>query len=175
MLENKVPKIATLLVIATTIPQFYYLYNVLIEDFESPLFYESMKKGIDWVNFANIFFTSVYFGLEAIKFFDRRNRGSKMRAQSNYFFILIPVAACLLSLSFIENIDKLSILPAAGADLALMAIETKSTIEGLMPYWLFNIKYRVHIFTIINLAFYYYAMKNFKIDIERNPEKYTNL
>ena len=53
-----------------------------------------------------------------------------------------------------------------------MVIETKSATDGLMPYWLFNIKYRLHIFTIINLAFYYYAMKNLTIDIKKNPDNY---
>ena len=53
-----------------------------------------------------------------------------------------------------------------------MVIETKSATDGLMPYWLFNIKYRLHIFTIINLAIYYYAMKNLTTDIKKNPDNF---
>jgi len=172
MLENKVPKISTILIIGTTIPQLYFVYKMMLEEYESYEFFEYIKKGVDWVNYSNAFFTSIYFGLEAIKFYDRRNKVRKHRPQLNFYLILIPLALSLFSLSFHEVKNKNSILPTVGADMILMGIETKSTIDGVMPYWLFNIKYRLHIFTIINLGFFYWALKNMKKDLEKYPEKY---
>lgn len=48
----------TLLIIGSTFPTLYYLYDVLTHEYEDPIFYQSIKKGIDWFNYFNIFTVS---------------------------------------------------------------------------------------------------------------------
>lgn len=51
----------TLLAIGTTIPSFYFLYNLVWEKYDSEKFYNSIKQGVDWINYLNAFSVIICF------------------------------------------------------------------------------------------------------------------
>ncbi len=87
------------------------------------------------------FFYAVIFGLEAVKFKDRKAKNLLPRRGYGYQFLLIPFFIQLASIAFVNVVDKKMMTTSIVADGAMLLIEAKLTNEGVIPFWLFNLRY----------------------------------
>jgi len=53
-----------------------------------------------------------------------------------------------------------------------MGIESVLTNQNLIPYWMYDLRFRMHIFNILQLACLYYALRYLSEDVNLHPEKY---
>lgn len=172
LMDQKAPRIGTVLAIGSTVPCFYYLYKLVWEEYNSKEFYQSIKGCVDWINYVNIFTAAVYFGLEAVRYSDRRAKHHWKSPRQTYVFALIPLVLSFGSLSFTDSIHKYMILPTLASDVSMLLVESVLTNQNLIPYWVFDFKYRIHFFTIMQLCCLHYGLKYLGQDVAEHPEKY---
>ncbi|KRX07454.1 hypothetical protein PPERSA_11003 [Pseudocohnilembus persalinus] len=173
-LATNTPRICAGLLLGASLPQFYYLYQAIWRDYQDRDFVKYLKKSIDYVNYKNAFFAAVIFGLESVKFVDQRAKNIVQKNKMAYTLVLIPLGLSLTSHSFLFDgyIDKKIVFPSYIADGALLVLEANLSNQGLIPFWLFNLRYQVHLFDIFYLVCIYYAFKHLNEDMEKNPHRY---
>lgn len=55
-----------------------------------------------------------------------------------------------------------------------LVIIAKFAGEGLVPYWYYNITYNIYVFDIFFLFLIYFALKNIKWNLNKNPQDYES-
>ena len=89
----------------------------------------------------NAFFCATIFGLECVRFKDRKAKFVLPRKGYGYLFLLIPFFLSMFTISFFNVIDKKMMMTSIASDGLLLMIEAKLTNEGVIPFWLFNLRY----------------------------------
>lgn len=56
--------------------------------------------------------------------------------------------------------------------MSLLLLESKLTNEGLITFWMFNLRYQIHIFDLLYLTFIFFGTKRYRNEIEKHPNKF---
>jgi len=127
---------------------------------------------VDWINLKNVFTFSIIFGLEAVRFLDRKAKRSIVKPKSYFLKALMPIPFMFCSISMWDNINKYFVLGTLAQDVTLMLMETQLTNFGLIPFWFYNLRYIMHLCDVVFLALILFSLKNLRNDIEKRPHKY---
>jgi hypothetical protein len=104
-------------------------------------FWILLKKSIDFINIKSAFCCSIIFGLEAVKFLDRKAKNTMTKKGSTFLILLIPLFLQFFTITYFNYIDKKSMISSLAQDCLLLLIEGKLTNEGVIPFWFFNLRY----------------------------------
>ena len=142
-------------------------------EYENIKYTESLKKSVDYINIKNALICGILLGLKMVSYIDIKAKNKSLTQKGNqYLSLMIPLLCCFGTLSFWDYLDKRLIIGSILSDTVLMIIEIKIVNEAIMPFWLFNLRYPMHILDIIYLSCIYHSLKNLRGDINKNSHKY---
>jgi len=142
-------------------------------DYTEAGYYRYIQKSIDYFNLKNAFCCATILGLQVVKYCDVKATKRALPPRGNVFlWLLLPITISFTSLSFWDVLDKKMLIGSYFTDAALLFVETKLVNEAVMPFWLFNLKYSIHVFDLIYLTCIYFSMKNLRENIDKMPHKY---
>ncbi len=155
----------------------YWYYQSIFREYNDPLYIDSIKKYIDCQNIKNTFYGGLVLGLLVSKYSDYKvsHKALMKLHRPMEFLVLVPICLAFSTLSFQNYSRSHAVYGTLLGDAALMFGESLLVNAGILPFWLFTIRYYQHVFDCGSIFFLTFGLNNLKSDIESYPENYLHL
>eukprot|EP01017_Pseudomicrothorax_dubius_P051105 TRINITY_DN9774_c0_g1_i2.p1 TRINITY_DN9774_c0_g1~~TRINITY_DN9774_c0_g1_i2.p1 ORF type:complete len:218 (-),score=34.75 TRINITY_DN9774_c0_g1_i2:59-712(-) len=172
-LESRIPRVVTGLALLLTVPHFAYYYSLIWTEYNDPAFYRALKKIVDWQNHLNIFYGSIYFSMEAMKFFTRKSAAHLKTRPQSFLLPLMPLAFSFATTSYWNIAHNGMVFTITGSTAGLLLYESYLANIGRIPYSVFQLRYRMTIFTFVACFILFYATKGLRKALETRPQDFA--
>ena len=105
-IEVNTPRIIAGILIVMSIPQLYFIYRIIWYRNTDKEAIKDIRKSIDYLNLKGVFALSALFGLEVVRFSDRKASNRLPRTSRCYMLLAIPFCLQFTSLSYYDYVDK---------------------------------------------------------------------
>jgi hypothetical protein len=161
------PKMFSMLMIATTLPTFYFGLNLLTEEYNSKQFSVSVSGGLSYINIKNLVFFACISMLQKFKFNSPTSKHTLPKV--GLIGTMIPPILSLLSLCLPHSDSKWIVFPTLMADLSISFIEAQSASFGIYPFWLFSYRHYIRFFDWLIIIMTFMALWNLQKRVKTHP------
>lgn len=165
------PRVFSIFMMLTTIPSFYFGYQMITAEYNSTEFSSSANAGLAYINLKNILFFSCLSMLHKFKFNSPSAKHTLPRL--GMFGVWGPSALSLLALCLPSSDNKWIVLPTFLADISTLIVETQAANFGMYPFWLYSYRHYIRFFDWIIIGSTFFALRNLKKRVASHPHEFV--
>jgi hypothetical protein len=161
------PKMFSMLMMATTLPTFYFGLNLITSEFSSPQFSVSVSAGLSYISIKNLVFFACISMLQKFKFSCPSAKHTLPRM--GIVGTVVPPILSLLALSLPNSDNKWIVLPTLFADLSMSIVEAQTANYGIYPFWLFSYRHYIRLFDWLIICATFMALWSLQKRVKTHP------